>query len=93
MVNRQSLGYGRYRYYNVTDGTYSTSDGVAVETNDSGAYRVLYKGQGSNRGQAFVYTYNSEGRYSSSSGWKSGNSLLPWEGEFNVDLNGDNIIG
>ena len=24
---------------------------------------------------------------------KSGNSVLPWEEEFNVDLNGDNIIG
>ena len=89
----KKLQLKHYRGHNMTDGSDVSWDGVAVETNDSGGYRVVFKGQNSYHGQAFVWTHNSEGRYSSTSGWRSGNSMLPWEGEFNVDLNGDNIIG
>ena len=66
---------------------------VAVETNGSGGYRLLYKGKSRHHSQAFVDTYNSGGSYTGHSGSITGNSMLPWEGEFNVDLNGDNIIG
>ena len=66
---------------------------VAVETNDSGGYRLLHKYKSQYYGQAFLDTYNSGGSYTGHSGAKSGNSVLPWEEEFNVDLNGDNIIG
>ena len=76
---------------NLGHGDTSSYGPVAVETNDSGGYSLLYKYKGSHR--AFVDTYNSGGSYTSHSGGRTGNSLLPWEEEFNVDLNGDNIIG
>ncbi|NEQ37432.1 MAG: DUF4347 domain-containing protein [Okeania sp. SIO3I5] len=76
-----------------SDRTNRNWDGVAVEANDSGGYRVLLQGQNNRSGQAYVWTTDADGVIIGGSGWKSGAPVLPWEEEFNIDLNGDEIIG
>ncbi|MCL2925943.1 MAG: hypothetical protein MGF17_15380 [Trichodesmium sp. MAG_R04] len=78
--------------------TYSDSikrnwNGAAVEVDESGGYRFLLQGQNAKSGKAYVWTTNSEGVITRGSGWKSKGALLPLEQEFNIDLNGDEIIG
>ena len=76
-----------------SDRTHPNWDGAAVEANESGGYRFLLQGQNGRSGQAYVWTTDADGVIQSSSGWKSGGTILPWEVEFNVDLNNDEIIG
>ncbi|MDE5120966.1 MAG: hypothetical protein O4965_12990 [Trichodesmium sp. St19_bin1] len=42
--------------------------------------------------KAYVWTTNSDGVIAKGSGWKSRDALLPFEQEFNIDLNGDSLI-
>ena len=63
---------------------------MELESKDS--YRVLLQGQNARDGQAYVWTTNSDGVITKGSGWKSGDTLLPFEQEFNIDLNGDSLI-
>ena len=75
-----------------TDSTHPDWDGVAVEVNDSGGYRFLLQGENARSGQGFVWTTDADGVIQSDSDWLSGDALLPWEEEFNIDLNGDGTI-
>ncbi|MDE5078361.1 MAG: hypothetical protein O4861_12150 [Trichodesmium sp. St16_bin4-tuft] len=63
-----------------------------MELGSADSYPVLLQGQNARSGKAYVWTTNSEGVITRGSGWKYGNALLPLEQEFNIDLNGDDII-
>ncbi|NER08429.1 MAG: hypothetical protein F6K17_40770, partial [Okeania sp. SIO3C4] len=76
-----------------TDSTTTNWDGVAVEIDDEGGYRFLLDGENDREGQGYVWSINDQGVIEIGSGWKSGSDLLPFESEFNVDLNNDGIIG
>ena len=76
-----------------SDSTNRNWNGAAVEVDESGGYRFLLQGQNARSGQAYVWTTNSQGVITRGSGWKSKGALLPLEQEFNIDLNGDEIIG
>ena len=86
LQNRQGKTY--------SDNTITDWDAVAVELapNSENIYRVLLQGQNARDDQAYVWTTNSDGVITKGSGWKSGDTLLPFEQEFNIDLNGDNLI-
>ena len=77
LQNRQGKNY--------SDNTTPNWDGVAVEGNDSEGYEFLLQGQNARSGQAYIWTTNSEGVITRGSGWKSGDTLLSWEGKFNID--------
>ncbi|MDE5080963.1 MAG: hypothetical protein O4859_06425, partial [Trichodesmium sp. St18_bin1] len=85
LQNRQGKTY--------SDNTNLSWDAVAVELGSADTYRVLLQGQNARDGQAYVWTTNSEGVITRGSGWKSGDTLLSWEEKFNIDLNGDELIG
>merc|ERR1711872_521189 len=79
---------------NHSDSTNPNWNGIAVERNDLGGYDVLLKGENKRSGQAYAWTTNGKGVITGRSGWKSGGTLLSWEEKkFNVDLNGDEVIG
>jgi biopolymer transport protein ExbD len=88
LQNRQGKTY--------SDNTNLSWDAVAVELDSKSEnednYRVLLQGQNARDGQAYVWTTNSDGVITKGSGWKSGDALLPFEQEFNIDLNGDSLI-
>ena len=88
LQNRQGQTY--------SDNTNLSWDAVAVELDSKSEnednYRVLLQGQNARDGQAYVWTTNSDGVITKGSGWKSGDALLPFEQEFNIDLNGDSLI-
>ena len=84
LKNRQGKTYN--------DNTNQNWNAVAVELGSEDSYRVLLQGQNDRDGQAYVWTTNSDGVITKSSGWKSGDALLPFEQEFNIDLNGDSLI-
>ena len=78
---------------NYSDNTTPNWDGIAVELGSADSYRVLLQGQNTKSGQAYVWTTNSEGVINRGFAWKSGDTLLSWEGKFNIDLNNDQLIG
>ncbi|MDE5081410.1 MAG: hypothetical protein O4859_08915, partial [Trichodesmium sp. St18_bin1] len=84
LKNRQGKTYN--------DNTTQNWNAVAVELESEDSYRVLLQGQNARDGQAYVWTTNSDGVITKGSGWKSGDALLPFEQEFNIDLNGDSLI-
>ena len=88
LQNRQGQTY--------SDNTNLSWDAVAVELDSKSEnednYRVLLQGQNARDGEAYVWTTNSDGVITKGSGWKSGDALLPFEQEFNIDLNGDSLI-
>ena len=84
LQNGKGVNYG--------DNTLPHWDGVAVEANDSGGYRFLLQGKNNLSEKAYIWTTNSQGVITRGSGWKSGDALLQWEEEFDIDLNGDSII-
>jgi hypothetical protein len=84
--NRQGKTY--------SDNTTTNWNAVAVELDpkSENSYRVLLQGQNTKSDQAYIWTTNSEGVITKGSGWKSEDDLLPFEQEFNIDLNGDSLI-
>ncbi|ABG52550.1 hypothetical protein Tery_3458 [Trichodesmium erythraeum IMS101] len=77
---------------NYSDNTTPSWEGVVVEANNSGGSRFLLQGQNNLSEQGYIWTTNSQGVITRGSGWKSGDALLQWEEEFDIDLNGDSII-
>ena len=77
-----------------SDNTTPSWNAIAVELapNSENIYRVLLQGQNARDGQAYVWTTNSDGVITKSSGWKSGYTLLLFEQEFNINLTGDSLI-
>ena len=71
---------------------YQLYSGFVQANKSHGGYRFLLQGKNHLSKQAYIWTTNSQGVITSGSGWKSGDALLQWEEEFNVDLNGDGII-
>ena len=84
--NRQGRTY--------SDNATTNWNAVAVELDpkSENSYRVLLQGQNTKSDQAYIWTTNSEGVITKGSGWKSEDDLLPFEQEFNIDLNGDSLI-
>ena len=84
LQNRQGKTY--------SENTNPNWDAVAVELGSVDSYHVLLQGQNARDDQAYLWTTNSDGVITKGSGWKSGDALLPFEQEFNIDLNGDSLI-
>ena len=76
-----------------SDETTNNWNAIAVEPNEEEGYDVLLQGQNKLDGKAYVWTTNSEGVITRGSGWKKEETMLSWETKFDVDLNGDEIIG
>ncbi|MCL2935456.1 MAG: cadherin domain-containing protein, partial [Trichodesmium sp. MAG_R02] len=76
-----------------SDKTNNNWNAIAVEPNEQEGYDVLLQGQNKFDGKAYVWTTNSQGVITSGSGWKKQETMLSWETKFDVDLNGDEIIG
>ena len=79
--------------------TYSDSsskswDVIAATETDSG-FEVLLNGDVTKAGKYIVWTTDSSGVRTASSGWKSGDEIMEegYEESFNIDLNKDSIIG
>ncbi|MBD2424161.1 hypothetical protein, partial [Cyanobium sp. FACHB-13342] len=56
-------------------------------------YQVLLDGTGAYEGQGLVWTTNSAGVITGSTGWLSGQSLWTWEDAFGFDVNADGALG
>ncbi|MBD2424266.1 hypothetical protein, partial [Cyanobium sp. FACHB-13342] len=80
-------------------------DGVSYRDSSSGSwdakgarafgtgYQVLLDGTGAYEGQGLVWTTNSAGVITGSSGWLSAERLWQWESAFGVELNNDGSLG
>ena len=75
------------------DRKYGNNKRVAKETYKTHLVSFTIQAIANLLSKAYIWTTNSDGVITKGSGWKSGDTLLPFEQEFNIDLNNDELIG
>ena len=68
---------------------------VVAAKNNSSNFQVLFEGTASNNGKHQVWTTNSDGIYSSTTGWLTNAQIASagYESVFNLDINENGSIG